>query len=103
MKVKTEILFKLWGRIEWLDPYDRKRHFHIPEDEAIFRWASSEGRAELRFKRLIQKSLREKLIYEYPRKLAHIFLHQAEFQKVRTKKIPKIPIQKQLKLFKRPR
>lgn len=81
---KTEKkLFKLWGDIRWLGRNDQRYYFSIPEEKALFRWAFWRGGAELRFKRVIQLSLKAQCPSNYPRKLSHIMLWDAHLSQQR--------------------
>lgn len=102
MKVETKTLFKLWGRIKWIDKDDEPHFFFIPEDtksERWFKWAPGEEAATRLFKREVQKHLQETeaLHPKYLPKFYHIDPDQeATIEKLKSKKVP---VQKQLRLF----
>ena len=96
MEVETKIKFKLWGDIFCLGKYDPPYYRFILEDQAIFRWAPSEGKAKLRFKRAIQTQFKKQLSLDYSPKLAHILLDYAWIEEVERKKVL---VKRQLNLF----
>ncbi len=88
MKVKTKILFKLYGAICWIDRFNEPHYFYIPEQKAIFRWAKTPVQAEFRFKRILQITLKEQnpKNYPYPIEFSRIFLKRAKIREVKSKK-----------------
>ena len=100
MEVKTETLFKLCGRIKWIDKDDEPYFFFIPENtksKRWFKWALGEEAAIRLFKREVQKYLQETLHPKYLPRFFHIYLDQgATIEELKSKKVP---VQKQLRLF----
>ncbi|MFW6130808.1 MAG: hypothetical protein ACOC56_06440 [Atribacterota bacterium] len=98
MKIKTKILFKLYGGICWIDRNNEPHYFYLPEQKALFRWALTPTQAKFYFKKIIQIFLKK----QNPRccpKLSQILLNRAKIKQVKSKKEV---IQKQFKLFKKP-
>ena len=98
MEVKTKTLFRLYGRIQWLDKNDKNCYFHISKKKPLYRWAFSLGEVQFRFKKIIQDYLRKQYPQNYPLRLAHILLGLAEIEEVKRKQSI---VQKQLNLFKK--
>lgn len=101
MKIKTKILFKLYGDIWWLDKTDQRNYLNIPKEKALYKWAVTQAEAERLFKRTIFLGIRKQLPRQYcPPKFADILLYDAWIKKV---EVPprKFSAQRQLSLFKR--
>lgn len=100
MEVETKTLFKLWGRIKWIDKDDEPYYFSIPENtksERWFKWAPDEEVATRLFKREVQKHLQETHHLKYLPKFYHISFDQGAI--IEELKSKKVPVQKQLRLF----
>ncbi len=97
MKIVTKRLFKLWGRIWWIDKNDQRNFFAIPEREAIYKWVASKKELTFRFKTAIWSHLRKMAPRIYPNRLNQILLYDAEIEEITNKKVV---AQRQLKLFK---
>lgn len=88
-KMETETLFKLWGKIKWIDKNDEPHFFFIPKDTKSplwFKWAADENTIVRLFKREIQQCLKEGLSLKYSLKFHRILLDEATIQPLKTKK-----------------
>lgn len=100
MEVKEKTLFKLWGRVKWIDKDEKPYFFFIPENtrsKRWFKWAPDEEAVNTLFKREVQEHLRETLHPKYLPKLYQICLDEGTtIEKLKSRKVS---VQKQLRLF----